>query len=478
MLRVFILVFFIGQSMMSMATATTSQRIDDEDITLAVETELAIDTGVPSHYIDVETNNGIVLLSGMVDNLLARERARQRAELVKGVRAVVNNLVVKPVERSDEAILADVKQALMIDPATDAYNVLPSVKDGVVTLTGAVDSWQEKQLCQDVVQSVKGVKDVHNEMSVTVKETRPDQEIATDIKRRLAADVWVGESLLTVDVQDGKVTLQGIVGSAMEKSRAVRDAWVVGVQSVDASPVEIKWWEREKMQQVSPFTPKTDADIAQAVSEAFYYDPRVSVFNPRVKVAKGVVTLTGVVDDMAAKQAAAEDAQNTKGVWRVQNHLRVRPATLPSNDDIAKRVRDALARDPYIERYEPEVTVLNGRVYLAGTVDSLFEKTHATHVTERVNGVVDVVNNLQVLATAQPKSDWEIKLDIERAFRQSPLIPDEAVAVSVEGGVVTLSGTVDTWLEHNIAVTKAYGGGASSIRDRLQVTNGPEDFRS
>ena len=42
----------------------------------------------------------------------------------------------------------------------------------------------------------------------------------------------------------------------------------------------------------------------------------------------------------------------------------------------------------------------------------------------------------------------------------------------------TLSGAVETWLEHNVAVTKAYEGGASSVRDHLQVINGPDEFRS
>lgn len=454
------------------------QPLDDKEITLAVDSELAIDDSVPSHFIDVQTENGIVVLSGMVDSLLGRERARKRAELVKGVRSVVNNLVVKPVERSDAAILADIKQALLTDPATDSYEVQLSVDGGVVTLTGAVDSWQEKQLSAQVAKGVKGVKRIRNQIKLSSDDKRLDSEIAIDIRRRLAADVWVDNDLIEVQVEHGKVTLDGIAGSARERSRAFNDAWVVGVKSVDASAIEVKWWAREGERRTSQFTPRTNTDIARAIREAFYHDPRVSMFNPKVEVEKGIVTLTGTVENLAAKQAAEEDAANTVGVWRVRNHLRVRPASHPSNAELSKRVRMALFRDPSIERYEINVTSLNGRVYLAGSVDSLSEKMRAEQVASHVNGVVVVVNNLQTLPAGVPKSDWKVKLDIERLLRQSPLLNSDTIAVAVENGMATLSGKVETLLAHKAAIAKAYEGGAHGVRDRLQVVNGPENMGS
>jgi osmotically-inducible protein OsmY len=474
----FILTLLMFQSLGCPTIEAQPQRLTDKEITLAVATELSIDESVPSHFIDIQTEHGIVVLSGMVDNLLARERARKRAERVKGVRAVVNNLVVKPVERNDAVILTDVKRALLTDPATDAYEVQVSVDQGIVTLRGTVDSWQEKQLSAQVARSVKGIKAVKNELSFTVTEQRLDHEIAMDITRRLAADMWVDEYLITVDVHAGKVTLKGDVGSAMEKSRAVVDAWVTGVRSVDASGLDVKWWAREPMRRTHPFTPQADDDIASAIRAAWSHDPRVSMFHPKLEVDKGVVTLTGRVDNLAAKQAAAEDAKNTVGVWRVRNHLRVRPEPLPSNTALAKQVRMALFRDPYIERYEIGVTVLNGRVYLDGTVDSWFEKTHAAQVAARVAGAVTVVNNLHTLPRRMSKSDWEVKLAIERQLRQSPLLNSDTITVAVEDGMATLTGLVETWLAHNAAIANAYEGGALGVRDRLKVRHGPEDLGS
>ncbi|MGD8740749.1 MAG: BON domain-containing protein, partial [Desulfobacterales bacterium] len=65
--------------------ASEIENIKDIDITLAVDRQLQIDEGVPAHLIDVHTKDGIVTLSGPVENLLARERAAEIAETVKGV---------------------------------------------------------------------------------------------------------------------------------------------------------------------------------------------------------------------------------------------------------------------------------------------------------------------------------------------------------------------------------------------------------
>lgn len=476
--RILILTFLLLPGVFFTSIIAQPQVPNDQEITLAVDTELSIDDSVPSRFIDVETENGIVVLSGMVGSLLARERAQKRAELVKGVRSVVNNLVVQPVERRDAAILAEVKQALLTDPVTDSYEVQLRVADGVVTLTGMVDSWQEKQLSAQVAKGVKGVKGIRNQIKLSPDDKRLDSEMVRDIRRRLAADVWVDDGLIEAQVEDAKVTLKGIVGSAWERSRAFSDAWVTGVRSVDASAVEVKWWAREGKRRPRQFTPRTDSDIAEAIRQAFYLDPRVSMFNPKVEVEKGIVTLTGTVNNLAAKRAAEEDATNTVGVWRVRNHLRVRPGRLPSNTELSARVRQALFRDPDIERYEIDVTSLNGRVYLAGTVNSLTEKTRAEQVASRVDGVVTVVNNLQTLAPRMPKSDWEMKLDIERLLSQSPLLNSDTITVAVEDGMATLRGTVETLLAHRVAIAKAYEGGAHGVRDRLQVLNGPDELGS
>jgi osmotically-inducible protein OsmY len=445
-------------------------RLDDKSITLAVETELVVDPQVSAHLIDVQTVDGVVVLSGFVDNLLAKKRAQQQAERIKGVRSVVNNLTVKPVTRADEAIMGDVKQALRRDPATEAYEVAVQVNDGVVTLTGIVDSWQERHVSAQVATSVQGVKEVHNDITINFPAQRRDSEIKADIERRLATDAWVDAGLITVHVNEGKVTLRGTVGSAAEQSRAAQDTWgVYGVRTVDASPLDVQWWRRVEMRRTTPYTPQTDAEIAQALTTAFQYDPRLAKPHPDVTVDDGVVTLTGVVKNLAAKHAAGDDAVNTRGVWHVRNDVRVRPETLSNDAELVKDVRAALTRDPYVERHGVQVTALNGQVYLAGTVNSLLEKTRAERVAASVPGVISVVNTIQVLSPESQKSDWEMQYDIRQELLHDALLDSDTIRVSVQDKIATLTGTVATPLERRAAVNHAQEGGALIVRDHLQM---------
>ena len=72
----------------------TADHVTDAAITAAVELYFLTKKGVPAHLIDVTTHEGIVQLTGITDNLLARERAEEIALLVRGVRGVVNELLI------------------------------------------------------------------------------------------------------------------------------------------------------------------------------------------------------------------------------------------------------------------------------------------------------------------------------------------------------------------------------------------------
>ena len=132
--------------------------VDDTGITLAVERELTYDPAVTAARLNVSTMEGIVRLDGTSENILAKDRAERIAETVKGVRSVVNLIQVDPVERpSDGKTLENLEHALIMDPATDSYEVSATVEDGVVTLTRTVESWTEKNLCTRVAKGVRGV---------------------------------------------------------------------------------------------------------------------------------------------------------------------------------------------------------------------------------------------------------------------------------------------------------------------------------
>jgi osmotically-inducible protein OsmY len=244
------------------------------------------------------------------------------------------------------------------------------------------------------------------------------------------------------------------------RKRARPYAWVAGVTAVHDGELEVDWRARNSARREHPYTIRTDEEITRALYDALRYDPRVLALQPEVRVSNGVVTLTGTVDNLAAKRAAAEDAENTVGVRRVRNYLRVRPVNLAPDAELVKHIKAALQRDPYVERYEVIVSVVNGKVYLSGVVDSQFEKDQAEDVASRVTGVIAVDNDITVASTPPLKSDREIRQDIRDELRWSPYVDSEMIGVSVKDGVATLRGLVDDWAEQRAAVENAYEGGA------------------
>jgi osmotically-inducible protein OsmY len=468
----------------SPAWAADIKDIKDIDITLAVDRQLQNDEGVPAHLIDVRTKDGVVTLRGPVENLMARERAAEVAATVKGVRSIVNLVEVLSVIRTDEEIRNDVQLALLDDPATDLFDIKVNVRKGTVILSGMVESWQEEQLCVLVAKGVIGVKAVESNINVSQKSKRPDDEIRAEIEQRLTYDAWIDDALIDVKVLRGHVVLSGTVGSLAEKKRAYRDCWVAGVKAVDDKDVLVDWTRRDQMRRYSDWSQKSDAEVKEAVKDAFAYDPRISRFDIGVEVDSGTVTLSGKVDNLEAKKVAEQDARNTGGVWLVKNQIKVRPGIGPHNmprpdvdAELARRVRIALLRNPNLYQHEISVTVLNRGVRLSGTVYTDFEKSLAEDVVSRVKGVAVVLNDLTVKRSWTPKEDWVIRQDITDELWWSPFVDEDNVSVTVTDGVATLVGVVDSLRERRAATENAFEGGAKHVRNHLKVRQGPEVLR-
>ncbi len=491
-----------GGTLLLAMTATSlhsapMEKPTDAEINTAVVNHLLFDSSVPTNEIDIATSEGIVTLSGTSPNLLAKERATMVAEAIKGVRSVVNSIVVEPVKRTDEEILDDVKAALHTDPVTDAYELSPTVATGIVTLTGTVDSWHEKQLTASVAKGVKGVKDVTNDLAVSSKTTRPDSEIAAEIESILRRDVWVEDSLIHTEVKDGKVTLSGSVGSYAERNRTLSDVWTAGVKAVDDEGLKVEPWAMaDSMRKEIKVVNWSDQEVEQAVKDALQADPRLRSSNVNVTAGNGLVTLGGTVANLKAMRAAERDAKNTAGVRRVRNHLKVRGEVPVADETIARNVKAALVRDPYVDRYPIGVSSVKGTLRLTGQVDSYYEKSRAEEVASGISGVTGVNNSLTVnfpayryyswpyswydnapyyYNTRPPSWNWpqsddaEVKSDIEERLSWSPFVNADDIKVSVNDGVATLAGKVGSLRKFNIATENAYQGGAHSVINKLEI---------
>lgn len=466
------MIFLALYIMLTFATglfAAQEKAISDEAVTAAVENNLLIDPGVSPHLIDVATTDGVVTLSGTVSSLLEKDRALTVTRMVKGVRSIVDRLEIRAAHRPDGEIEQDVTQALLTNPATESYEVTVRVKDAVVTLQGTVESWAEKLLAEKVAKGVRGVKAVKNGISYDYESDRPASEIETDIEGRLRADPYIDHRLIDVEVNDGVVTLTGAVGSLAEKSYAESDARVAGVSRIDTRQLKVKWWARDAMTRKTKLRPMTDEQIKEAVKDALLYDPRAAAFEVGVEVEDGEVTLRGIVDNLKAKKAAERDAQHTAGVWKVENRIKVRPADVATDSEIADNIRTALSRDPIVERFEITVMVRNRKAYLSGAVDSLYEKRRAEDVASQVVGVVSVVNNIRPTRRWTWKSDQEVKTDVKDEWFWSPFVDGEDLTVRVQQGHVTIAGAVEDWSEMLAAVDNAFESGAKSVETYIRV---------
>ena len=469
-------------------------RMTDQAISDAIENEIIFDPRVSLNDVTVRTHDGIVTLTGTTDNLLAKERAARLAETVKGVRSVVNEMDVKPYwGKMDREIENDAENALLYNATTDSYEVDVEVEGGVATLAGSVDSYPEKNLTEKVVKGVRGVAGVVNLIEVDYDRKRSETEILNDATSALKWDALVDSGTINVDVEGQTVELSGIVGSAAEKRQAIADAFVAGVTGVEAADLSVRNWAKDPRQREKAFVPKSDDAVEEAISDAMLYDPRTSPFTISIDVNDGIATLRGTVDNLIARRAAAQIANNTVGVQRVKNRLKVRPST-PTDEQIKENIGAALIRDPVVERFEIDVDVVNGVAFLTGTVDSFYEKGHADNVAASAYGVKEVRNALTVEKEAplyydpyvydfdpydydwytyEPimtyKSDAEIKDDVDDQMFWSPFVDRDQVTIDIENGTAVLTGTVDSWFEKSKATENAYEGGAVWVRNLLNV---------
>lgn len=213
-------------------------------------------------------------------HIRAARRAEHIAEMLLGVKAVVNMLHVETPTVPDDSLKSNVVNALLLNPATESFEIGVAVKNGKMMLSGNVQSWQEKYIAEEVSKGVSGVKKVNNKITVTLTEKRSDFEIRNDIQQRMANDVMIDDLLLLVEVQNARVFLSGKVGSLAEKKRAVRNAYVAGVNIVSYNKLRIDWWVRNKMMRKDFDVDRSDKEIEYAIKTAYLYDPRIITINP------------------------------------------------------------------------------------------------------------------------------------------------------------------------------------------------------
>jgi osmotically-inducible protein OsmY len=283
---------------------------------------LAADTTVAPYAMLVESGNGIVSLSGSVDNVAAERRAVADAQIVHGVRAVIDRVALEPLPMPDPLLASRVAGALAADPTTAPFAIAASANVGNVTLTGDVDALVTRDIAERDAARVVGVRSVNDRLKVRATLPRDDAEVAAEIGARLERDSYVPNArMIAVKVDRGAARLSGFVGGTDERARAIADAGVRGVREVDARSLRINQDLADPRRRASPAPPLGDAQLAQTIVDAWRADPRLQNSKPVVTVKGATALLTGHAFDATARRAAEEDARNTVGVIGVESAL-------------------------------------------------------------------------------------------------------------------------------------------------------------
>jgi len=194
--------------------------------------------------IKIQSKDGVVTLTGVVSEETSGRLAQETVAGLPGVKSVVNKLEVKdapPTPNSDAWIREKVKTSIFLNRHMRANKLDIDVKDGIVTLRGNVDTQAQKDLRTEFAKDVDGVKDVNNEMTVTMtwKEPRTlgekidDFSITAQVKMTLLFHRSTSALNVSVTTKRGVVTLSGKANNATELNRATSLAKVVnGVKRV------------------------------------------------------------------------------------------------------------------------------------------------------------------------------------------------------------------------------------------------------
>jgi osmotically-inducible protein OsmY len=211
-------------------------------------------------------------------------------------------------------------------------------------------------------------------------------------------------------------------------------------------------------------------DVRAAVDAELGFDPLVDAADIAVRNIAGDVTLTGTVPSYPQYLQAAAAARRIAGVTGVHNHLEV---TLPDSsyrDDVklATAANDALAANVTVPD-SVEATAEDGNITLTGTVAYGTERAAAEAAVAGLTGVRNISNDIEISYGLDPV---DVGLHVQQALDRAALVPDDSdVTADTRDGIITLTGHVRTWAEHDAVVGAALmARGVIDIRDELQLT--------
>lgn len=215
---------------------------------------------------------------------------------------------------------------------------------------------------------------------------------------------------------------------------------------------------------------KSDLNLQQDVLAELKWAPAVNASQIGVEVKDGIVTLAGTVDSFAEKWHAEDAAQRVSGVKALAVELDV---TLPGSSDrkdadIAHSAENALQWLTSVSNDAIKVMVENGWITLSGEVEWEYQRQIATGAVRYLMGVKGVSDQIVIKPSV---SAMAVKADIEAALKRRAAGDAQKIMVNIKGNDVTLSGTVHSWSERELASQSAWNSpGVRNVVDEIKIT--------
>ncbi|MFY0311316.1 BON domain-containing protein [Leisingera sp. D0M16] len=206
----------------------------DIDLKQDILDELDYDPSIDAADIGITVEDGTVTLTGHVPTYSQKLAAENIVKRVKGVRAIAQEIEVRPFgahRTADDEVAKRAVNSLRWNSSIPKDSIKVKVENGLVTLTGNVRWYYEKQAAERAVQGLAGVKAVSNQVQI-VPSVKP-ADVRQRIEDALRRDAELEAKRIQVNVHDREVTLEGKVRTWAEREAVERAAWAApGVANV------------------------------------------------------------------------------------------------------------------------------------------------------------------------------------------------------------------------------------------------------
>ena len=214
---------------------------------------------------------------------------------------------------------------------------------------------------------------------------------------------------------------------------------------------------------------KTDTQLQQDVIAELNWEPSVNAAEIGVEVKNGIVTLAGHVSTYAEKLGAERAAQRVSGVKALAIEMDVKLSGLGKriDADIANAAKSALQWTSLSPTDDVKVMVESGHLTLSGEVDWEFQRQAAAKGMRYLMGVTGVSNQIAIKPHVTSSA---VKSDIQAALKRRATADAQKISVDVRGAEVTLTGTVHSWSERDLARHSAWGTpGVRNVVDHMII---------